>query len=84
MSWGCSKRYYLKHYGESTTGYVQSIINKSNSRKARCRFTYYVNDKKYSNTIRFNKVDIGETVVVKYIKRFPQVSTLEKKLMPNY
>ena len=75
---------YLKHHGESINGYIQSVYNAGSKGRYHCRFTYYVDDEKYSNTTAYEKVDAGDRVVIKYVKQFPQISTLEKKIIDYF
>jgi hypothetical protein len=81
--WETGKMIYLKHYGESVNGYIQLVYNGSKGRY-HCRFTYYVDNEKYSNTAAYEKVDAGDRVVIKYVKQFPQISTLEKKIIDYF
>jgi hypothetical protein len=82
--WATGKMIYLKYHGETTNGYIQSVYKAGSKGKYHCRFTYYVDNKKYTNTESYGKVDVGEKVVIKYAKKYPQISTLEKKIIDYY
>lgn len=84
ISWGTGKMIYLDFYGETTNGYIESVYKSGSKGQYHCRFTYSVRNKIYTKTESYGQVDIGEKVVIKYAKKYPQISTLEKKIIAFY
>jgi len=77
------KMLYLNTYGISTKGIVEEVYSYGSKGRYACRYNFRLGEEKYQGNEVYENLSEGDSIVIIYSPLYPNINTLEKKLIDN-